>query len=41
MKVKLRERKKKRTGLNRYLMQIPKIKKRKETEHKTLVYSVY
>ena len=41
MKVKLRERKEERTGLNRYLMQVPKVKERKETEHKTLVYSVY
>ena len=36
MKVKLRERKEKRTGLNRYLMRVPKVEKRKEIEHKTL-----
>ena len=29
MKVKLRERKEKRTGLNRYLMRVPKVEKEK------------
>ena len=36
MNVKLRESKEKRTGLNRYVTQVPNVEKRKDIERKTL-----